>query len=258
MKFSVTTIQSDLAWEEKATNFKMFEEHFKTVDESSSLIVLPEMFSTGFSMDPKRFAEPMNGQGVTWMKSQAIKLGKHLIGSLIIEENGNYLNRLIVASPTGKIDSYDKKHLFRYAEEHKNYSPGSNELIIEIEGIKIAFFICYDVRFPVWSRNSQLKYDIAVYIANWPEKRRDHWMTLLKARSIENQAFVIGVNRIGEDGNGISHSGDTCVFNPIGEKLSNTKPNEVKVENVMFDIDGLHDYRAKFPAYLDADDFKLL
>ena len=213
------------------------------------------MFTTGFSMQVKLLAEPMDGTSVNWMIEQAKKNNIHLAGSLIIRETDEFFNRLIVASPEGQIQHYDKKHLFSYADENLNYSPGKQELIIAVNGLKIAFFICYDLRFPVWSRNIKLKYDVAVYIANWPEKRKEHWVTLLKARAIENQSYVIGVNRIGDDGNGINYSGESAVYNYLGQKISTTKPHEFRVENVTLDIEALYNYRIKFPAHLDADNF---
>lgn len=258
MNLSITTIQADLHWENKQANFEMFKAFFKTASSSSSIIVLPEMFTTGFSMAPKDLAETMDGASVKWMKNQAIKLKKYLVGSLIIVENGNYYNRLIVATPNGTLKHYDKKHLFRYADEHLNYKEGNQELVIEIDNTKIAFFVCYDLRFPVWSRNYKLKYDVAIYIANWPEKRREHWTTLLKARAIENQSFVVGVNRIGIDGNNVSHSGDSKVYTPLGKQINTTLPNEEKVENIVLDIEMQNTYRSKFPAHLDADEFKIL
>ena len=235
----------------------MFSNLITEASEESKIVILPEMFSTAFSMSPEALAETMDGNSVKWMLNEAKASNKLIVGSLIIKDNNSYYNRLIVAQPNGKLQHYNKRHLFRYANEHLNYEGGKDQLIVDIEGVKFAFFVCYDIRFPVWSRNVKLKYDVAVYIANWPEKRRDHWMTLLKARSIENQAFVIGVNRIGDDGNGIAHSGDSMVFNPLGEKISVTKPNELKVETVKLNIESLNDYRAKFPAYLDVDDFKI-
>jgi predicted amidohydrolase len=150
-----------------------------------------------------------------------------------------------------------KKHLFSYADEQLNYSPGKQELIIPINGVKIAFFICYDLRFPIWSRNIALKYDVAIYIANWPEKRKEHWITLLKARAIENQSYIVGVNRIGNDGNGINYSGESGVYDYLGQKISTTKPYEYSVENVILDLDALKNYRIKFPAHLDSDKFHL-
>lgn len=257
MNISITTIQSNLHWENKEKNLSMFSNLIKEASEESKIVVLPEMFSTAFSMSPEALAESMDGDSVKWMLNQAKASNKLIVGSLIIKDNNSYYNRLIVAQPNGELQHYNKRHLFRYANEHLNYKGGKDQLIVDIEGVKFAFFVCYDIRFPVWSRNVNLKYDVAVYIANWPEKRRDHWMTLLKARSIENQAFVIGVNRIGDDGNGIAHSGDSMVFNPLGKKISITKPNESKVETVKLNIESLNDYRAKFPAYLDVDDFKI-
>jgi predicted amidohydrolase len=192
------------------------------------------------------------------MIEQAKKKNKiNIAGSLVIKESDEFFNRLIVASPKGQIQYYDKKHLFSYADEHLNYSPGKQELIININGVKIAFFICYDLRFPVWSRNTKLKYDVAVYIANWPEKRKEHWITLLKARAIENQSYVIGVNRIGNDGNGINYSGESAVYNYLGQKISTTKPHEFRVENISINIDDLNNYRIKFPTHLDADEFNM-
>lgn len=258
MKITISTIQADLFWEDKSSNLKMFETAFEEVSNDSKLVILPEMFSTGFSMNPCHLAEMYNEKTVNWMQTKAKEINKWICGSLIIHENDTYYNRLFVCSPNGKYHTYNKKHLFRYANEHLNYSDGSNELILDIEGVKFSFFICYDLRFPVWSRNLNLKYDAAVYVANWPKKRREHWSSLLKARAIENQAYVIGVNRIGTDGNGVEHSGDTAVFDALGKQISKTQPHEFCVENVELNIDLLREYRAKFPAHLDADDFKLL
>ena len=257
MDFSITTVQSDLYWEDKKANFKLFDEAIQKTSEKSRLIILPEMFTTGFSMNTKDLAEEMNGHSIHWMIKQSEITKKHIVGSLIIKDNGCFFNRLVVASPNGEISFYDKKHLFSYANEDKNYTPGNKELIVSIEGIKIAFFICYDLRFPVWCRNYQLKYDVAVYIANWPEKRKEHWSSLLKARAIENQSFVIGVNRIGRDGNNIEYSGDSAVYDYLGKKISTTKTREQKTENLFLNMDNLHEYRLKFPTHLDADEFKI-
>jgi omega-amidase len=253
----ISTIQADLIWEDKSQNFQLFEKLFSEVSNDSKLIVLPEMFTTGFSMNPTAFAEMMDGESVTWMKQQAAHLNKFITGSLIIKEDNLFYNRLIVADPNGEVTYYDKKHLFRYANEHENYAPGLEHLIVKIGDFNIAFFVCYDLRFPVWSRNIKLQYHAAIYIANWPKKRRDHWSTLLKARAIENQAYVIGVNRIGEDGNGVEYSGDSTVFNPLGEKISTTEANIATVENIRLNLDLVNEYRIKFPAHLDADDFQL-
>ncbi len=258
MVFKISTIQANLEWENKRANLRLFENAFKEVDHDAQLVILPEMFSTGFTMDPLKHAESMNGKSIEWMKTFAEKLDTTLCGSLIIEENGCYFNRLLVVNQKGEIKTYDKKHLFRYADEHQHYSAGSSHLILSIHQVKLAFFICYDLRFPVWTRNTHLKYDVAIYIANWPEARSSHWNALLKARAIENQAYTVGVNRIGDDKNGISHSGDSAVYNPKGEKISITNPHEYKVENISLDIEKLYEYRSKFPTHLDADQFKLL
>lgn len=257
MKFSITTIQADIFWENKEANHAMFAKAIRNASDTSSLLILPEMYTTGFSMQTKHLAETMDGSSVNWMIEQAKKNKINIAGSLIIKESDKFFNRLIVASPEGETQYYDKKHLFSYADEHLNYSPGKQELIVSINGVKIAFFICYDLRFPIWSRNIKLKYDVAVYIANWPEKRKEHWITLLKARAIENQSYVIGVNRIGDDGNGINYSGESGVYNYLGQKISTTLAYEFRVENVILDLDALNNYRIKFPAHLDSDKFYL-
>lgn len=257
MQINVTTIQTNLFWENKDANYKLLSEELQKSASNSNMIILPEMFTTGFSMDTENLAESMSGPSIKWMKSFAKKSNKHIVGSLIIKEKDFFFNRLIVSSPNEAISFYDKKHLFSYADEHLNYSPGKKELIINIKGVKIAFFICYDLRFPVWCRNTNLKYDIAIFIANWPKKRREHWTNLLKARAIENQSFVIGVNRVGNDGNGITYSGDSAVYNYLGEKISLTLPNEQKVENISLNIDALNEFRVEFPTHLDADNFKI-
>ena len=257
MKFSITTIQADKFWENKLANHALFTKAIQNASDTSNLLILPEMYTTGFSMRTKHLAETMDGYSVNWMIEQAKKNKINIAGSLIIKESDEFFNRLIVASPKGQIQYYDKKHLFSYADEHLNYSPGKQELIININGVKIAFFICYDLRFPVWSRNTKLKYDVAVYIANWPEKRKEHWITLLKARAIENQSYVIGVNRIGDDGNGINYSGESAVYNYLGQKISTTKPHEFRVENISINKDDLNNYRIKFPTHLDADEFNM-
>lgn len=255
---NISFIQTELTWEDKVTNLKHFEECFTKVPLKSNLVILPEMFSTGFSMQPEQFAEPMNGETVQWIEEQAKKLNKHVVGSIIISEEGKYYNRLIWAEPNGVLHTYDKKHCFRYADEHLHYEPGKEELIVNIEGWNIACYICYDLRFPVWSRNESLKYDVSLYVANWPERRAEHWKALLKARAIENQAYVVGVNRIGEDGNGISHSGDSVVHDPKGEVISTTKPNHFSIETVVLKQDEIIDYRKQFPAFMDGDKFELI
>lgn len=253
----VTTIQTNLFWEHKEKNLINIELKIRNITDRTDVIVLPEMFTTGFSMTPAKFAEPMTGKTVNWMKQMALIKNALLIGSAIIEEDNKYYNRLLAVFPNGNIEYYDKRHLFTPGGEDKEYSAGNKILIFNYKGWRINPLICYDLRFPVWSRSTQ-NYDIQIYIANWPKKRSVHWTTLLKARSIENQAFVIGVNRIGTDGNGYEHSGDTCTFDAWGEQLSFTKANEDKIETIILTKENLLKARRLLPILNDADDFKIV
>jgi len=250
----ITTIQTNLIWEDIKGNLENFEKKINSIVEQTDVIVLPEMFSTGFSMKPEEFAESMNGSSVAWMRRMADRSGALLIGSLIIEDDGRYVNRLLAVRPDGNIEFYDKRHLFAMAGEDKSYAAGDKRLIVNYKGWNINPLICYDLRFPVWSRN-QKDYDIQIYVANWPEKRSFHWNILLQARAIENQAYVVGVNRIGVDGNGYAHSGDTCVFDPQGIRLSKTASNEEKVETVILEKSHLEQVRRMLPFMQDGDNF---
>ncbi|MGQ0828418.1 MAG: amidohydrolase [Bacteroidota bacterium] len=258
MDLKITIIQTPLHWENKEKNLEMFSKKLAAITEASDVIVLPEMFSTGFSMSPEKFAEPMGGPTVNWIKSKAKEKNCVITGSFIVEENGNYYNRLIWMRPDGTLSIYDKRHLFRMGDEHNHYSFGKGKLIVEIKGWKICPLVCYDLRFPVWSRNVKSEYDVLVYVANWPERRNHHWKTLLLARAIENQSYVVGVNRIGNDGKDISHSGDSAVIDPKGVIISKTKANEESIETVTLNYSELVEYRQVFPAALDADDFKIV
>jgi predicted amidohydrolase len=217
--------------------------------------VLPEMFSTGFSMAPGRLAESMDGDTLRWMRETA---GRHkiiLCGSLIIEENGSYFNRLVWMQPDGKCSSYDKRHLFAYAGEDGHYSAGQRKLIVQVKGWRICPMVCYDLRFPVWARNVPgSEYDVLLYAANWPERRSLAWKTLLQARAIENQAYCIGVNRVGTDGKNIAYSGDSSVFGPLGELLWQG-PNVEAVHTVSLSRQVLEAARSQFPFLRDADNF---
>ncbi len=252
----ITTIQTHLFWENKDKNLIHFELKIRNIREQTDVIILPEMFSTGFSMTPKKFAETMDGKTVNFMKQMAAKKDVLLIGSAIIEEDGKYFNRLLAVFPDGNVEYYDKRHLFSPGGEDKEYSAGTKQLVINYKGWRINPLICYDLRFPVWSRSTQ-NFDIQVYIANWPQKRSTHWKTLLKARAIENQAFVIGVNRIGTDGNGYEHSGDTCVFDAWGEQISFTNPSEDKNETVILTKESIIKARKLLPILNDADNFTI-
>lgn len=257
-----TLIQSDLHWENKQANLQMFEEKIMGIDVPTHIVMLPEMFSTGFSMKPDQLAEPIEGETFKWMNRIASMKKIILAGSLIIEEKGKFYNRLIWMLPNGQWGHYDKKHLFAYGEEDRFYTPGTSRVISSVNGWKINLQVCYDLRFPVWARqqfghNNEFEYDVLIYVANWPEKRNTAWKTLLRARAIENQCYVVGVNRTGTDGNDIYYSGDSMVIDPLGEVLYH-KEKEDDVATVGLSKDHLQEVRDKFPFWRDADDFQLI
>ncbi|MFP5041188.1 nitrilase family protein [Parasediminibacterium sp. JCM 36343] len=262
MSLTFTLIQTNIIWEDIAANLSMLEGKINTIAEKTEVIVLPEMFSTGFSMAPGMVAETMEGTAVQWMKRMAAQKNTIITGSLAIEDKGKYFNRLVWMLPNGQYGYYDKRHLFAYAGEDKVYTPGSKRLIAQAKGWKINLQVCYDLRFPVWARQqkitaeegSEAEYDILLYVANWPEKRAHAWKTLLAARAIENQCFVIGVNRVGNDGNGIYHCGDSMVVSPLGEVLY-TKTNEDDVFTIILNKEILHNTRVQLPFLKDADTF---
>lgn len=259
-----TIIQTNLFWEEKALNLKMLEEKINSIKEKTEVIILPEMFSTGFSMNAARLAESMEGETIAWMKRMAAEKKIILTGSIIIEENGNFYNRLVWMLPSGKVGLYDKKHLFAYANEDSHYTSGNKRLIASVKGWKINLLVCYDLRFPVWSRQSykpgqspDLEYDVLIYAANWPESRSHAWKTLLQARAIENQCFCIGVNRTGKDGNNIYYSGDSMIINSLGEVLYH-KAHDEDIYTFTLQKEELENIRQKTPFWKDADSFKLI
>ena len=254
----ITGIQSSLHWEDKEANLQMFEEKIFSISQPTEIVVLPEMFSTGFSMQPKKLAEPMDGETVEWMKQIAAKKKIILTGSVIIEADGNFYNRLVWVLPNGQIGYYDKRHLFAYGDEDQHYTPGKKRLIASVKGWKINLLVCYDLRFPVWSRQQgDSEYDVLIYVANWPERRAQAWTSLLRARAIENQSYVIGVNRTGDDGNKIPYTGESMAVNPMGEILYH-KNDEEDVFTVTLDRSDLEKTREKFPFWKDADQFTIL
>jgi len=253
----VTIIQSNLHWENIEANLKMFSEKISSIQEETDLIVLPEMFSTGFTMNNKPLAEKIGGRTFEWMKKMAKEKSCVVTGSIIIEEKKKYYNRLIWMLPNGKFKTYNKRHLFRYAGEEKYYSAGKKKLIVDLKGWKICPMICYDLRFPVWIRNKNNEYDILIFVANWPERRNYPREALLLARAIENQSYVVGVNRVGKDGGAINHSGDSVFINPQGEVIGKAKPNEETVMAVSLSYSALDEWRKKFPAWMDADKFTI-
>jgi len=255
---TVSLIQTSLHWENKAANLAMLEEKIMGIKEKTELVILPEMFSTGFSMRPEELAEPMDGETVQWMKRVSATKKIILTGSLIIEDQGNYFNRLVWMLPNGQYGVYDKRHRFAYAGEDEHYTAGEKRLIASVKGWKINLLVCYDLRFPVWARQqsqaSEPEYDLLVYVANWPERRNHAWKTLLQARAIENQSYVIGVNRVGEDGNGIYHSGDSMVVDAMGEVLYQKTADE-DIYTVTLQKEPLNAVREKLPFLKDADGF---
>ena len=256
-----TLIQTTLHWENKTANLQMLEEKIQAIAQPTQVVVLPEMFATGFSMKPQQLAETMDGSTVQWMKRISAANRLILTGSIIIEDEGRYYNRAIWMQPNGQWGCYNKRHLFRFAEEDKQYTAGQQRFVASVNGWKVALLVCYDLRFPVWSRQqfgeSGFEYDVAIYIANWPQRRSTAWKTLLQARAIENQCYVIGVNRVGEDGNGIYHSGDSMVLSPSGEILYH-KEAEEDVFTIMLEQEPLQEIREKFQFWRDADLFQII
>lgn len=252
----IAIIQSDVLWENIDGNLQNFSRLLSNIYQSVDLIVLPEMFTTGFSMHSKEIAESMTGKAVEWMRIKASETQSCITGSLIIKENDEFFNRLIWMTPEGNISFYDKRHLFRMSNEQEHFSAGNKKLIVELQGWRICPLICYDLRFPVWARNTG-NYDLLLYVANWPKPRKKIWQTLLQARAIENLSYVIGVNRIGKDGNGYDFSGSSYAIDFKGQIFSSIPENEEKVEIVNLSYSELKQFREKFPAHLDADEFDI-
>lgn len=266
----VTLIQSSIHWEDRQKNLAHFDTLISSIKGQTDLIVLPEMFTTGFSMNPKKVSEASNGEGLAFLRKKAKEKNAVVMGSMAVEENSRFFNRLFWVEANGDLKTYDKRHLFRMAKEDEHYTAGEKKIIGEIKEWKVCPLVCYDLRFPVWSRNrfqlaggrgqeagGSWDYDVLVYVANWPEVRSYPWKQLLIARAIENQCYVIGVNRIGNDGNGFGHSGDSVVLNPRGEVISMTKANEESVETIELDRNYLDEFRKNFPVGLDADNFTI-
>lgn len=251
----ITTVQSELIWENPKANLRKFTTLLSPLADKTDLIILPEMFTTGFTMKPAPHAEAGDGNSVEWMRFMAKDLNTAITGSLIIEEGGKYFNRLFFMHPDGREETYDKKHLFSLAGEHENYAAGTEVKIIEYRGVKIRPLICYDLRFPVWSRNVQ-DYDLLLYVANWPETRSLHWNTLLAARAVENQCYTVGVNRVGEDANGFKYAGDTQVVD-YGAKVIYRASGQENVTTTVLDFAAQKKYRSKLNFLRDRDEFEI-
>lgn len=259
---TITLVQSDLHWEDPSANLLAFEEKILQLRQPTQLILLPEMFTTGFSMRPDLWAEDMEGEGVRWMKRLAAARKVILAGSMMIREEGAYYNRLVWMLPDGQMGYYDKRHCFGLAGEPDHYQPGRRRFIASVNGWRVNLCICYDLRFPVWSRQTvtpgaeQPEYDLLVYVANWPEARIHAWRSLLVARAIENQCYVAGVNRVGTDGHGIVHEGHSMVVDPLGQILAEEVGEEAMV-TYRLDKVLLQDIRKRLPFWRDADAFTI-
>lgn len=258
---NITLVQTSLEWEDKASNLSNLGKIIDEIKGNSHLIILPEMFNTGFSMHPEKLAENMYGETLDWMMEKSKLINAVICGSLIIHENEKYFNRLVWMRPDGSFETYDKRHLFRMANEQEKFSQGNKKLIVELLGWKIRPLICYDLRFPVWSKNNfqnnEHDYDFLIYIANWPYVRSYHWKTLLAARAIENQVFVAGVNRVGLDGNQMDHSGDSALIDPLGNYVVSTKPFMETVISTTLKAEILTNAREKFQVGMDWDNFEI-
>lgn len=260
----LTTVQSALSWENPAANRAMFSEKLSALRGKTDLVVLPEMFTTGFSMNTALLAEPMDGPTVRWMETTAKDLGAAITGSFICTDSGRYYNRLVFMRPDGQFEVYDKKHLFSLAGEQEYFSPGKKRRTVEWMGWRICPLICYDLRFPAWSRNNpgsfssglEPLYDLLIYVANWPTRRAHHWRSLLTARSIENQAFVAGVNIVGTDGSGLEYQGDSAVIDFTGQSVFQISGRE-DMHTAELSLDNLVQYRRQLPFLQDADVFQL-
>ena len=253
---NISVIQSDTAWEDKSLNFRKLSALMTPVFNKTDIVVLPEMFNTGFSMNPGKLSELPDGETREWMMNIARKGNFGLCGSYIVKENANYYNRWVFVSPENKVWHYDKRHLFTMGGEDRLFTAGKLRLVFEFRGVKIAPYICYDLRFPVWSRNREGA-DLIIYSANWPVSRKNVWDILMKARAIENQCYVAGSNRIGTDGDGIEHCGDSMIISPKGEILSSAGKDKECIVSSEISLDDLSGFRKKFPVLNDADDFTL-
>lgn len=256
---NIAVIQTQQFWEDKESNLKHFESQFlkQLQGQQLDLVLLPEMFNTSFSMNVEQLAETMDGPSISWLKQRAEELDCQIGGSLIIEEAGHYYNRFVIVRAEGIVASYDKRHLFRMAQENEHFSPGEERVVYTLKGWNILLQVCYDLRFPVFSRNKTIgdnkEYDLMLYVANWPQKRNMVWKTLLQARAMENQAFCIGVNRVGVDGKDINYSGDSMLVDPWGSVQHQFSENVERVKILTLKYEQITNITNRFPAYKDAD-----
>jgi omega-amidase len=252
---NISLVQPEIIWENVAANLKMLDGFVDAVPEDTDLVILPETFATGFTMKARRFAEDQGGPVASWMAKLAAERNLHVTGSLIVKDSGEFHNRLLWVSPRGLEGWYDKRHLFRMGREDEHFRPGDARKVFTLGDFRILPQICYDLRFPVFARNRN-DYDILFYVANWPAPRQSVWNALLMARAIENQAYVLGISRVGTDGEGVDHLGGTCVINPMGqvEGVLDTHPG---ILHCSIDLKKIREFRVKFPVWKDADMFSL-
>ncbi len=255
-QLKVAIIQSDLVWENPSENRNNFSEKIKNIN-PVDVIILPEMFTTGFTMNASAVSETMQGKTVEWMKEIALKFDVAVVGSIIISENNNYYNRLLFVEPSGSVKTYDKRHCFTLVGEEKVFTAGTKKVIINYKGWKICPLICYDLRFPVWARNTQ-NYDVLIYVANWPKPRISAWDALLKARAIENMSYCIGVNRVGIDGVNIEYSGHSAAYDVLGNGITSIIPFKEQTEVITLEKRHIELYRNKLKFLNDKDDFNLI
>jgi len=254
----ITLLQTYLFWENIDKNLQNLGLKLSAIREKTDLIILPEMFNSGFTMNAELLAEDMDGKTIAWMKEKANRYNAVITGTLIIKENGNYYNRLIWMKPDGSYQQYDKKHLFGLGGEDKVYTAGKEKLMVELNGWKIMPVICYDLRFPVWLRNDvKNPYDLILVLANWPEKRAHHWRTLIPARAVENQSYIIALNRVGHDGNEVYHCGDSSCIDPQG-KVVYYKRDEEDLYTFTIHRDEVDKTRQEMPFLNDGDNFTLI
>lgn len=256
MSFRVSIVQQPLAWHDATANRSHFADVIAPLAGQTDLVVLPEMFTTGFTMKPEQYAEAANGPTRDWLHSQAKSLDAMVGGSIAVNEQGRYYNRFMLVTPDGAVFHYDKRHLFSIGGEHRHYCPGARAQLVEWRGVRLCPLVCYDLRFPVFSRRRPgLDYDLVLYVASWPDPRREHWITLLRARAIENLAYCVGVNRIGDDP--VHHyAGDSAVLDYLGRPLLELG-DRAGVATATIDLEAQREWRDRFPAHLDADAFSL-
>ena len=255
-ELKIALIQANLVWENPIQNRINFSEKINTISEAVDLIILPEMFTSGFTMNANSVAETMDGETIDWLKEKAKQKQASIIGSLVISENDNYYNRLVCIEPSGHITQYDKRHTFTLVGEHKVYTAGTEKVIFNYKGWKICPLVCYDLRFPVWARNTE-DYDLLLYVANWPKVRINAWDALLKARAIENMSYCIGVNRVGLDGNNYEYPGHSATYDVLGHRIDSIPEDKEVIEIVILEKDHIKKYREKLNFLNDRDDFSL-